>query len=192
MGVWAHSGSGVGVFGRSETFNGVVGEGASYGVNGFSTSGIGAGGFSTSGIGVRAGTGTGGNGVFAYVGPNGLVPAPANNTGVIGLSDGGTTSVGVRGESPTGHGGVFKGNLAQLRLFPSIAPSHPSRGALGDLFLDKNKRLWFCKGGTTWKRHLVDHNTRDSCGALGPAAGACRSRAGRPSPDPAVTTTGTR
>ena len=80
------------------------------------------------------------------------MPAPANNTGVIGLSDGGTTSVGVRGESPTGRGGVFKGNLAQLRLFPSIAPSHPFRGALGDLFLDKNKRLWFCKGGTTWKQ----------------------------------------
>jgi hypothetical protein len=33
---------------------------------------------------------------------------------------------------------------------PSSRSTHPSSGALGDLFLDKSGRLWFCKGGTTW------------------------------------------
>ena len=25
-------------------------------------------------------------------------------------------------------------------------------GAIGDLFVDRGGRLWFCKGGTTWKQ----------------------------------------
>jgi hypothetical protein len=47
---------------------------------------------------------------------------------------------------------MFSGKLAQVRLLPSGAASHPSSGALGDLFLDKVKRLWFCKGGTGCKQ----------------------------------------
>jgi hypothetical protein len=47
---------------------------------------------------------------------------------------------------------VFKGGKAQLRLVPSTATTHPASGTLGDLFLDKNTRLWFCKGGSTWKQ----------------------------------------
>ena len=38
---------------------------------------------------------------------------------------------------------------AGCRYCPSTAATHPTSGALGDLFLDKNKRLWFCKGGST-------------------------------------------
>jgi hypothetical protein len=41
---------------------------------------------------------------------------------------------------------------AQLRLTPSAAANHPASGVLGDLFLDKGKRLWFCKGGKEWKQ----------------------------------------
>ena len=38
------------------------------------------------------------------------------------------------------------------RLSPSTAASHPDSGAAGDLFVDKTGRLWFCKGGATWKQ----------------------------------------
>jgi hypothetical protein len=41
---------------------------------------------------------------------------------------------------------------ALVRLIPSGAATHPRTGALGDLFLDRNERLWFRKGGTTWKQ----------------------------------------
>lgn len=59
---------------------------------------------------------------------------------------------GVYGNAQNGRGGVFQGKTAKLRLVPSTEASHPSSGSIGDLFLDKNKRLWFCKGGTSWKQ----------------------------------------
>ena len=59
---------------------------------------------------------------------------------------------GVYGESANGRGGHFKGKKAQLRLDPSTAATHPSSGAAGAIFLDKSKRLWLCKGGTSWVR----------------------------------------
>jgi hypothetical protein len=74
------------------------------------------------------------------------------NTGVYGAAVGTTSSVGVRGESTSGRGGSFVGKLAQLRLAPSSATTHPHSGAKGDLFVDSKTRLWFCKGGTTWKQ----------------------------------------
>jgi hypothetical protein len=40
--------------------------------------------------------------------------------------------------------------VAQLRLQPSTLATHPASGAAGDLVVDVNKRLWFCKGGTVW------------------------------------------
>jgi hypothetical protein len=52
----------------------------------------------------------------------------------------------------TGRGAQLSGGAAQLQLMPSTASTHPSGGKLGDLFLDKSGRLWFCKGGTTWKQ----------------------------------------
>jgi len=80
----------------------------------------------------------GGTGIVGASGPtfpNGSVPA---NTGVYGYGQ-------------TGRGGVFQGKAAQVRLVPSTATSHPASGAAGDLFLDKSRRLWLCKGGATWK-----------------------------------------
>jgi hypothetical protein len=84
--------------------------------------------------------------------------ARARGTALIGVSapDFPTNQVppntGVYGHATQGRGGVFRGTTAQVRLIPSTAATHPAAGALGDLFLDKNKRLWFCKGGSTWKQ----------------------------------------
>jgi hypothetical protein len=99
------------------------------------------------GVAVRgyAWDGTGASGTFgtAILGSSGShgfpPPAPLPNTGVYGIGT-------------NGRGGVFKGDKAQVRLVPSAAATHPESGQLGDLFLDKNKRLWFCKGGSTWKQ----------------------------------------
>jgi hypothetical protein len=77
----------------------------------------------------------GGTGVLGYCGP--ATPFQPRNVGVYGVA-------------PTGRGGVFSGATAQLKLVPSTAATHPTYGALGDLFLDTNTRLWFCKGGSTW------------------------------------------
>jgi hypothetical protein len=64
----------------------------------------------------------------------------------------GLANTGVYGIGVHGRGGVFQGDRAQVRLVPSNALSHPASGAIGDLFVDKKKRLWFCQGGTTWVR----------------------------------------
>lgn len=72
--------------------------------------------------------------------------------GVQGIANQDAGAVGVRGISTKGRGGVFKGGVAQLRLSPSTATSHPTSGAIGDLFVDSSGRLWFCKGATTWKQ----------------------------------------
>ena len=58
----------------------------------------------------------------------------------------------VLGVSTNGRGGAFSGKQAQVQLLASTATSHPSSGARGDLFVDNSGRLWFCKGGTTWRQ----------------------------------------
>jgi hypothetical protein len=95
-----------------------------------------------------------GRGVFGQSGPTGTgVHGNAVGgkvaIGVRGSSDSGT---GVRGESTTGRAGVFQSNVAQLKLTPSTLTTHPAKGQRGDLFVDTSGRLWFCKGGTTWKQ----------------------------------------
>lgn len=40
---------------------------------------------------------------------------------------------------------------SQMRLQPSTT-THPKTGVIGDLFLDKVGKLWFCQGGTKWKQ----------------------------------------
>ena len=80
-------------------------------------------------------------GVIGYSGPTTSMPAARQQTGVVGV-----------GSHAAGRGGVFGGEAAQLRMLPSDRPSHPASGKSGDFFFDKNKRLWFCKGGTTWVR----------------------------------------
>jgi hypothetical protein len=66
----------------------------------------------------------------------------------------GTTNgkgAGVEGTSATGPGGRFAGAV-QVLLVPSSHSSHPSSGSRGALFVDHGGRLWFCKGGTSWKQ----------------------------------------
>jgi hypothetical protein len=71
-------------------------------------------------------------------------------TGVAGISSGGA---GIVGASTHNRGGLFSGGPAQVQLVPSkTAKTHPTSGKAGDLFVDKSKRLWFCKGGTNWKQ----------------------------------------
>ncbi|HZT97058.1 MAG TPA: hypothetical protein VFB34_09495 [Chloroflexota bacterium] len=55
--------------------------------------------------------------------------------------------------SLNGYGGYFSGKLAQISLEPQKG-QHPGSGQAGDLFVDANNDLWFCKGGTDWY-HVV-------------------------------------
>jgi hypothetical protein len=55
----------------------------------------------------------------------------------------------VVGSSRTGRGAVLSSTVAQLQLAPASG-SHPSIGAAGDLFVDSNHDLWFCKGDESW------------------------------------------
>lgn len=84
------------------------------------------------------------------------VDAEAPTTAIKGI--GGTT--GVVGGSPDGkgvrgwgkRGGSFSGKKAAVRLVPSDKGTHPARGQRGDLFVDKDGNLWFCKGNTRWRQ----------------------------------------
>jgi hypothetical protein len=71
---------------------------------------------------------------------------------VFGSASQDASAIGVSGQSTTGRGGVFKGKVAHLRLPPSNAATHPNAGQPGDLFVDSSYRLWFCKGGASWKQ----------------------------------------
>jgi hypothetical protein len=119
-GIEGYSGSGQGVYGSSLLGVGVFGEALNAGTN------------SIKGLKQNAGTAVWGD-----------IQATLSNDGAVV----GTTN---DGESVNARGGRFVGKKAQIRLDPSTATTHPSSGAAGDIFLDKSKRLWFCKGGTTW------------------------------------------
>ena len=117
---------------------------------------------------VTGGSSRGPAALFQAKGGPGVVAFAPGYAAVVGANGGGGTGVlgfsgdepprrvardaGVYGASEKGRGGIFKGNVAQLRLVPSAATTHPSSGQIGDLFVDKSGRLWFCKGGTTWKQ----------------------------------------
>jgi hypothetical protein len=57
----------------------------------------------------------------------------------------------VEGASHAGPGGKFSGSV-QVLLVPSASSTHPSSSARGVLFVDHGGRLWFCKGGTSWRQ----------------------------------------
>ena len=59
---------------------------------------------------------------------------------------------GLSGTSAKGVGGLFKGATAQVQLTPSALGSHPASGSAGQLFVDHSGRLWYCRGGKTWKQ----------------------------------------
>jgi hypothetical protein len=84
----------------------------------------------------------------------GVKGTSGSGTGVAGSSGSGTGIAGTSssGDGVTGsgtRGGVFGGRDSQIRLTPSTG-FHPRSGSAGDLFVDKDHHLWFCKGGTTW------------------------------------------
>jgi hypothetical protein len=57
----------------------------------------------------------------------------------------------IEGSSHAAYGGKFAGPI-QVLLVPSSASSHPHSSSRGALFVDHGGRLWFCKGGTSWKQ----------------------------------------
>ncbi len=99
------------------------------------------------------------NGFAAVYGiTNGSGPAVfgeglAAGNGTSGVARG--TGSGVYGQSDNGRGGRFKGKAAQIRLEPATTTTHPASGEAGDIYLDKSKRLWLCKGGTSWVKIVV-------------------------------------
>jgi hypothetical protein len=93
---------------------------------------------SASGTGSAGGVkGTSGSGA-------GVAGSSGSGTGIAGASNSGD---GVTGSGT--RGGVFTGRDSQVRLTPSTG-FHPRSGSAGDLFVDKDHHLWFCKGSTTW------------------------------------------
>ncbi|HTL85925.1 MAG TPA: hypothetical protein VL856_12125 [Acidimicrobiia bacterium] len=140
----------------------IIGEAVNGGVVGF-TDGSGAG---VSGFG-DAGTGPGvGAAIFTssatnnalesvHFGKGRAVYAQILNSDSSANSVAGTTTgtgAGISGTSSKGVGGKFSGKTAQVLLSPSTASSHPTTGSAGALFVDKSHRLWYCKGGTSWKQ----------------------------------------
>lgn len=139
-GLDGRSGYGPGVIGRSSQGTGVAGESFDgYGVHGHSNETYGVYGESPSNYAV-VGLSSSSAGVAGF---------SESSFGVVGST---STLVGVLGQGGSGRGGRFSGGKAQIRLDPSAASTHPASGQAGDIFLDKSKRLWLCKGGTTWVR----------------------------------------
>lgn len=125
------------------------GTGQGIGIDGHSDDSVGVRGTSKTNVGVR-GDSVSGFGMYAQSQTSdALVAHSDRRSGVYGESGSG---VGVVGTSERGRGAQFKGKKAQLRLQPSTTSSHPRSGATGDLFVDKQGRLWFCKGGTRWRQ----------------------------------------
>ncbi len=87
---------------------------------------------------------------------NGTVTARNAGTGsaVYGQTTSTTsTSAAIIGAAGAkGRGAKLRGGAAQLLLEASTSSTHPASGTKGDLFVDSQGRLWFCKGGTNWKQ----------------------------------------
>ena len=150
-------GSGFGVRGLSGHGTGVEGQG-SIGVSGrgpVGVSGDGAVGVKgIGGIGVQGVSYTGNPGVIGTSLDSDLGGDPANiNTatgGGDGVAGGSGSGSGVNGRSQSGRGGSFGGGAAAIALLPSSDVGHPAEGAKGDLVVDRDGSLYFCKGGSTW------------------------------------------
>jgi hypothetical protein len=101
------------------------------------------------GIITSASNGTGGTVGLALAasGGNGADAIHASSDKGTAVSAGSAHGAGVRASGR--RGGVFSGKSAAIQLEPS-AGSHPVRGAKGDLFVDHNAHLFFCRGGTNW------------------------------------------
>jgi hypothetical protein len=168
--VGSHNGSGPGVLGENTgSGHGTWGRAASgFGVKAESTGGLGlhAQSFAHSAASIYGLKQNAGNAVWGVIQDTGSGWAATvgshngSGPGVLGENTGsghgtwgralGSGGAGIFGESTNGRGGIFQGKKAQIRLNPSTAQTHPTGGSTGDMFVDANKRLWFCKGGTTW------------------------------------------
>jgi hypothetical protein len=151
IGVWgSQAGQGWGVYGDS---NGGIGVKAVGGV-GTGVDASGNTGLSVEGF-VTGASISGPTAVEARGGPLGMHVSGQTAVQAIGVTVGIATSgsgmgvqaaggnIGVRGSG--GRGGVFSGHAAQVQLVPGPTSSHPGSGSRGDLYADKNGRLWFCK-----------------------------------------------
>lgn len=137
-GVLGRSADTPGVFGLSTNSAGVAGQS----LNGTAVQGLSS---FTAVYGVSVASSGGG----AYAG---VVGDSDTNAGVVGLSSATSSAAGEFTHIGNGRGGLFSGNQAQIRLQPGTRGSHPHTGEAGDLYVDSGHRLWFCKGGTTWKQ----------------------------------------
>jgi hypothetical protein len=166
---------GVGVIGTSQAGDGVVGgsdanhksgvfgfntqpTGAAFGVSGTSGSPDGAGinGFSDPGIGVRGASKTndgvvGSSSVERKSGVFGFNTQPTGAAFGVSGTSGSPDGAGINGFSDQGYGGRFSGGRAPLRLEPANTPGRPTTGnhQRGELFVDSNGDLFFCKDSGT-------------------------------------------
>jgi hypothetical protein len=132
------------------------------GLSGTSTSMIVDGPGSIAGIALTVNGNAGGTGIITSAakgpqGTTGLALAASGSNGADAIHAASDKGVGVSGSSTSGtgvkgsgkRGGVFSGSAAAIQLAPH-AGSHPHSGSKGDLFVDHNTHLWFCRGGTNW------------------------------------------
>lgn len=155
VGTDEYEGHGVHGESGSATEAGVFGLGRAVGVHGKSTESVGVRGESTSAAGVRGdsessmgvrGVSTSGHGVRGE---------SESSIGVRGRS---VSGVGVHGLSMEDRGGTFETRsvTAQVRLVPSYADKPPSNGQPGDLFVDRQGRLWFWQMDKGWVNLIAD------------------------------------
>ncbi|HET9728560.1 MAG TPA: hypothetical protein VFR41_04015 [Acidimicrobiia bacterium] len=85
---------------------------------------------------------------------NGVYGAIANTASKGSATKGATTGkgAGIEGASSLGVGGKFSGKAGQLYLVPGSGSTHPTSSAAGVFYVDHSGRLWYCRGGTTWKQ----------------------------------------
>jgi hypothetical protein len=79
--------------------------------------------------------------------------ADRTSYGVTGHADD-VHGIGVRGMSKHGYGATLQGGRAPLRLLPAETRGAPKSGhhEVGELFVDSNGDLYFCKGPGNWKK----------------------------------------
>ncbi len=85
-----------------------------------------------------------GHGIYAS-----LNNAVSNSYAIVASTKGSASALLANGLTQA-RGIKIRSQIAHLWLVPAATASHPASGNAGDLFVDKSKRLWFCKGGASW------------------------------------------
>jgi hypothetical protein len=131
---------------------GGVNTGSGPGVYGQAATGTGLYGTSTSGTGVTGASTGAGSGVYgtSHAGPGVFGHVSSSSEAFYAVNSGAGPAISA--VSGHGRGGVFGGaSVAQIQLTPG-GSTHPASGSAGDFYVDHSARLWFCKGGKTWKQ----------------------------------------